>query len=278
MDARVTHIRLAYAGPPKALRTGLCHREGTKPENRPSVLVSYIYLKEWQRARHECDIREWVMDSGAFSAFKSGKKIDLQQFIDTCLELLDHDPLLVEVYGLDVIDDWERGLRNVEEMWRQGIEAIPTYHKGEPEEVLLHIGQTYPKIALSGTGGQPMHRKEKVRFFGQCFTRVWPCKIHGFAVVDRECLRSMPFHSVDSSSWESGPTKFGSWRTMRSTKGRMSVRGSTHNLRDEVDWYLQEEQRARVRWRKQLSELDALEPPTGPLDGHGWGDWTRLRA
>lgn len=276
----MTHIRLAYSGPPHALRTGLGPRPGVAPGNLPTVLVSYVYLKQWQAARHEYDVREWVMDSGAFSAFKSGKHIDLQEFIDVVLEIQETDPSLVEVFGLDVIDDWEQGLRNVEEMWRQGVKAIPTYHRGEPEEVLLHIGDVYPKIAVSGTGGRPMHRNEKVRFFNQCLTRVWPAKVHGFAVVDEECLRAIPFHSVDSSSWESGPTKWGTWRTMKPTKaGRVSVRGSRHNLRDEVDWYLSQEQRCRVRWRKQLSQCEAASGAKhGPLEGLGWREWSRLRA
>jgi len=274
----VTHIRLAYSGPPHALRTGLGPRPGVKPENLPSVLVSYVYLKQWLKSRHEYDVRDWVMDSGAFSAFKSGKRIDLQEFINVCLELQAVDPTLVEVFGLDVIDSWEAGLRNVEEMWRQGVRAIPTYHKGEPEEVLLHLGETYPKIAVSGTGGKPMHRNEKIRFFNQCLSRVWPAKVHGFAVVDAACLRALPFHSVDSSSWESGPTKWGTWRTMKgNAKGRMSVRGSKHDLRDEVDWYLSEEQQARVRWRKQLGHLRGVPEKPGPVAGLGWEQWARLR-
>lgn len=275
----MTHVRLAYSGPPYALRTGLGPRPGVKPENLPSVLVSFVYLKQWLKNRHDYDVRDWVMDSGAFSAFKSGKHIDLQEFVDVVLELQAVDPTLVEVFGLDVIDSWEDGLRNVEEMWRQGVEAIPTYHKGEPEDVLSYLGETYPKIAVSGTGGVPMHRNEKIRFFSQCISRVWPCKVHGFAVVDAACLRAVPFHSVDSSSWESGPTKWGTWRTMKPTaEGRISVRGSKHNLRDEVDWYLSEEQQARVRWGKQFAQLDAVRPPPGPVDGHGWSEWDRLRA
>lgn len=270
----MTTVRLAHAGGTYSLQSSLGPRPGWKRDALPSLLVSFAYLSLWKRMRHQYEIRDWVMDSGAFTAFKAGKCVDLQRFTDVCLEYQESDPTMVEVFGLDVINDWEAGLRNVEEMWRQGVRAIPTYHKGEPEEVLLHLAKTYPKIAVSGTGGRRMHTTEKVRFFSQCFARVWPCKVHGFAVVDMEVLRRLPFHSVDSSSWESGPQRYATWRTRRGVgkQGKVSVRGSKQHLRDEIDWYLDKEGQARVRWRKQLRELDAVTPPAGPLTLGGWDD------
>ena len=39
------------------------------------------------------------------------------------------------------------------------------------------------------------------------------------------------------------------------TFGNMSVRGSSQNLRAEVEWYLRLEQRARQRWRKEMAMI-----------------------
>ena len=76
------------------------------------------------------------MDSGAFSAWKSGAQIDVTQYIATAKELLATDPTLSEVYALDVIGDHKATLKNVETMWEAGIAPIPTFHEGEPEKVL----------------------------------------------------------------------------------------------------------------------------------------------
>lgn len=264
----MTQIRLAYSGPAYALKTGLGPRPGLSHEDKPSMLVSYVFLKQWDKHRADYDIFDWAMDSGAYSAFHSGKVIDLQAFIDCCAERMANDKQLVEIFGLDVIGDWEAGMRNVEEMWRQGVPAIPTYHAGEPEELLIEIAKIYPKIAISGTGGKKWHKNTLLKFYKSCFARVWPVKVHGFAAVDVTLLRELPFHSVDSSTWESQVTKWAVWRT-RTGSGKnkkVSVRGSEHHLRDEVDWYLREERAARTRWRDQLKEMEvAAATKKGPV-------------
>ena len=119
-------------------------------ETLPALLVSYVYLPAFEEHRTKYAYRDWALDSGAFSAYSSGKTISLQAYIDCAKRLLEADPTLAEVFGLDVIGDWKAGLENCEEMRRQGIQAIPTYHYGEPEHVLKTIASEYPKIALGG--------------------------------------------------------------------------------------------------------------------------------
>ena len=218
----------------------------------PALLVSYVYLKPFLANKHKYVFRDWVMDSGGFSAWKSGTEINLQEYIDTCLRLLETDDKLTEVFALDVIGDWEASARNTEEMWRQGVPAIPAYHPGEPEAALLEMAKTYPKIALGGTVGT--HAKEKDRWIGQCFARVWPKKIHGFGVTGEPLLMKYPFHSVDATNWEMMPCAFGNWKAF----GKMSIRGSKQDLRAEVEWYLALERRVRARWVKEMKVLEEL--------------------
>jgi hypothetical protein len=84
---------------------------------------------------------------------------------------------------------------------------------------------------------------------------VWPKKIHGFGFGSETLILALPWHSVDATNWESGPCRWGNWKKY----GRMSVRGSYQNLRGEVEFYLDVERRARVKWRKQMQQLDELE-------------------
>lgn len=242
----MTTVRLATLGPPKAIAMGL---DGSV--DRPALLVSYVYLDAFLKNRDRYCYRDWVLDSGAFSAWKSGTEIDLQKYIDTCAKLIEEDSTLTEVFALDVIGDWEGTARNTEEMWRQGIPAIPAFHPGEPEDALMEMAKTYPKIALGGIVG--LHKKEKKRWVGQCFARVWPKKIHGFGVGSEELVMAFPFHSVDATNWELGPCAFGRWNSY----GKMSIRGSKQDLRVEVQWYLDLERKARNRWGKEMELLES---------------------
>jgi hypothetical protein len=225
----------------------------------PALLVSYVYVEPFLANRSAYCYRDWVMDSGAFSAHNAGTKIDLNQYIDACLELLANDPTLTEVFALDVIGNAEASLKNTEEMVRQGVPAIPTFHIGEPEEMLIHIAKNYPKIAL---GGVAMERGDlKFSFCEQCFARVWPKKIHGFGMSTEQLIYGLPFHSVDATNWEIGPCAFGNWQKF----GKMSVRGSNQDLRSQVKHYLSIEAKARVRWRKEMELLEKLSPTVRPV-------------
>jgi hypothetical protein len=230
-------------------------------DNRPALLVSYVYLKPFLANRHRYHYRDWVLDSGAFSAHNSGTEIRLQDYIDCCQRLKDEDQTLTEVFALDVIGDWKASLANCEAMWAQGVEAIPCYHVGEPESILKGIAKDYPKIALGGCVGY----RDKDHFAAQCFARVWPKKIHGFGFGSEKSVMALPWHSVDATNWEIGPCKFGRWQSY----GKMSVRGSKQNLRAEVEWYLALEQRARQRWKKEMTKLAATESPSVRLVANG---------
>jgi hypothetical protein len=248
----MTAVRLAVgAGPTATLARAL--REGA-PEDRPGLLVSYAYLAEWSRIRREARFRDWVLDSGAFSAHKSGTKIELAAYIETCKRLLATDPLLVEVFALDVIGDWRASLRNCEAMWRDGVRAIPCFHGGEPWDVLIGLARDYPKIALGGVVG--WRAQPKLAWVGQCFARAWPAKIHGFGMSGVTMLRSFPFHSVDATNWEMGPCAFGQWATYGRVHG---LKSHSVSLRVEVDHYLKLERETRWRWRNELARLEAME-------------------
>jgi len=218
----------------------------------PGLLVSFAYLKHFREARDQYPMRDWVLDSGAFTAWTKGKQVDLSEYIDTALELRAEDPLLTEVFALDVIGDHEGSLRNCEEMHRQGVNAIPCFHVDEPEEALIEMAAKYDKIALGGMVGF----KSKRAFAEQCFARVYPKRIHGFGVGAQSDIVSLPWHSVDASNWDIGPNRYGRWNRF----GNLSIRGSK-SMRSEVDHYLRVERTARQRWGREFAS-HGWTPPT----------------
>lgn len=232
-------------------------------ESWPALLVSYWYIKGFLERQSEYAYRDWMLDSGAFSAYNSGKPIDLQEYIDFCLDIKAKDETLVEIIALDVIGSGEGSLKNAWEMKRQGVDAMPVFHIGEDWEILKEYGKNWDKVGLSCRFGEPV--KESMRFYEQCFARIWPKKCHSFGWVGEKMLMTFPFHSSDSADWEIKPCQFGTWRAFgaKGSTAYMNVRGSKQNLRVEVEWYLDLERRLREKWRKQMEQLDAL-PSVSP--------------
>src|SRR5687768_9801946 len=135
-------VRLAFSGYRRPAAVSAC--AGWEEGRQPALLCSYWYIANFDKRREQMSFRDWVLDSGAFSAFNSGAKIELAAYTDFCAERLASDPKLSEVFALDVIGDWRAGRRNVDEMWRRGVPAIPCYHAGEPWEVLLDYAKEFP--------------------------------------------------------------------------------------------------------------------------------------
>jgi hypothetical protein len=215
-----------------------------------------VYVKAFLAERGGLVYRDWVLDSGAFSAHTSGTHIDLDAYIAFCKHMLGTDTSLTEVFALDVIGNPEASRVNCEKMWEAGVPAIPCFHYGSPVEFLTEMARRYPKIAIGGCA--TMASAAKLEFAKQVFARVWPKKIHGFGFGTEEQILTFPFHSVDASTWEMGPCAFGRWRQF----GKLSVRGGKQNLKGEIRAYMEIEARARVRWRKEMSLLEGGSPPT----------------
>jgi len=245
----MTTVRLAVTGSAKPERITLPACEPCPPP----ILVSYFYLPWFDKIRDTIYFRDWVMDSGAFSAANSGAEIDLSEYIDCCLERLENDPKLIEVYSLDVIGDHGASMRNWQKMLDAGVPAIPTFHFGSAWSALDEIKHA-PKIALGGMVGK--HAAHKLKWAEQCFARVWPKRIHGFGLASKDILSKLPFHSVDATNWILSPSRYGRWKAYPDFK---SGKGPSKNLRAEVEWYLKLERELQARWSKVLAGI----PDTG---------------
>jgi hypothetical protein len=263
-------LDLAQLPEPKESPTVYLATPGTKPNHpamialakygpklKPSILLSYHYLrktKDWRDDIKDWGYTDWVLDSGAYTAHSQGFTIDVEEYIEFCLEALQHQTRLTMVFGLDVIGDEKKTLKNCERMWEAGIPAVPTYHVDEPEAYLKYIAQEFPKIAL---GGVAARQGMKLKWAEQCFARVWPKKIHGFAYGTPQSILRLPFHTTDSSNWERGPLQWGEWYSFtRDLSCSFKFRGlKDQNLLPEIEHYLKVQARARVKWRDEMEQL-----------------------
>lgn len=238
----------------------LIGRKGVEqiPQTRlPALLISYAFLKGFLKNIGGYAMREWVLDSGAFSAKNSGTVVTVDGYLEAIADLRQTLPERLrpkEIYALDVIGDAEASLANCRNMWARGVEAIPTYHYQDGDEgILREMLAGYEKIAIGGVA--KLNHNTKLKFCEQVFARAWPKKIHGFGCASEDMVMSLPFHSVDSTSWESGPCCYGNWRGLGG-RGTLSWRGSSQNLRVEIEYYLDLEEKARWRWQKEMAQLE----------------------
>jgi hypothetical protein len=252
-QAMSTTVRLAYstAGPHAFDK----YTAQAAPEAMPALLVSYFYIKQFDSSRQYFDrMRDWSMDSGAFSAHNSGKAIDILQYIDTCKQRLAEDAKLTEVFSLDVIGDWRASWKATDQMWKAGVKAIPTFHYGEPWDVLKDMARSFPKISIGGV--VKINVKEKLRWVEQVFSRVWPAKVHGLGIHSEQILMKVPFHSCDATNWAVGPACFGRYSAfggdMPGIRGKDKLAAG---VASEIAHFVQMERNVQSRWRKTFEDL-----------------------
>lgn len=173
-------------------------------------LESYHYIhkpKAVERIRR--DGVKVFLDSGAFSAFSLGVKVDLPKYCDYILRNLD---IIEHVDGqplasvLDAIGDCDGTYRNQMEMERHGVRPLPCFHYGEPEEALEYYVANYSYITIGGMVpiSTPQLKLWLDRLWAKYLTNpdgTPKIKVHGFGLTSLPLMMRYPWYSVDSSTW-----------------------------------------------------------------------------
>lgn len=142
-----------------------------------------------------------LIDSGAFSEFNSGKKIDLvaySEWADRWKNKVD------AVAGLDDISgDWRKSLKNYE----QFPQGFPTYHEADPSELLLDLlALAKERNGWIGLGmTPPRHGKET--WMRETTDRI-PEGFHVHGWASRGYTHIKRLDSVDSTNWWRDGMKF----------------------------------------------------------------------
>jgi hypothetical protein len=153
-----------------------------------------------------------MIDSGAFSAWNSGKTVDIDAYKDFALKL----PNTFWFVNLDVIPRTgadsaeirrcaEAGYENYLYLCRFVKNVMPVYHYGEDLQFLERYLDLAPIIGISPANdtSEPIKR----RFIAGCFDRalrIYPGQIpkyHGFGYTSYDGMLKFPFYSVDSTSY-----------------------------------------------------------------------------
>lgn len=177
----------------------------------PYFLESYYYLTKGKTTKRVRDDGvKLFIDSGAFTAYTKGIEIDLNEYIDYChknADIIEHISVLDRIDFDSPATAIKETYRNLVEMERQGLkDVVPTYHIGEPEEVLDFYVKNYKYISIGGMVGVSLKRT----MFA--LDRIWhlyltdddgfpKVNVHGFGITSLPAMLRYPWYSVDSSTW-----------------------------------------------------------------------------
>jgi hypothetical protein len=186
--------------------------DAKKQEKTESFLCTYAYPREimehnslWEDCRPRV-----IIDSGAFTAFTSGKVIDPRDYVKWALEFQsrwEHKMKSLVFMNLDVIGDDEKSDQNLKLIEAMGLKVIPIFTYQADIKYLRKYIQEYDYIALGGLVGKK--DADLKAWLDYCFSQVMNYKkqtgilrkIHLLGVTKNWVLLRYPCFSSDSSTW-----------------------------------------------------------------------------
>lgn len=170
-----------------------------------SILIAYPYFKP-DVVRKMASIPKsryrLIVDSGAFTAWNIGKKIELDEyckFLDSIEHLRPFNAVQLDVFG-----DPEASYKNFLIMRKRGYDVMPVFTRGESLERLDEYYRETDYIMFGGIviGGK---NKNYVKWW---LNRNKGRKAHWLGFVNMPFIKHYKPESVDSSSW-CGAARYG---------------------------------------------------------------------
>jgi hypothetical protein len=193
----------------------------------PYVLNSFAYSKALDKLTYRP--KDLTLDSGAFTAWNSGKSVDIVEYAEWCLQWQAKNPSLRAV-NLDVIPGeagrtstpqerklgMEQSLKNADYLRGRGISIEEVFHQDEPYEFLDHLVSRLPKgDVLCISPRNDVSKKKRLLWLQNTLSHLVKTvgrdnlpKMHGLAVTSKDLMLAFPFYSADSSTY-STPARFG---------------------------------------------------------------------
>lgn len=160
------------------------------------VLLSYACYSDWQD-RYQASYRRILIDSGAYTEFTTGRKIDIGKYADWAARWTGHADAIA---GLDSIKgDWRQSLKNYEKFPA----GFPTFHETDPPELLSElIPMARERGGWIGLGMLPDTRRKRAGegwLRNACEQIPEGIHVHGWAMRAYTHIRRLD--SVDSTNW-----------------------------------------------------------------------------
>lgn len=164
--------------------------------NKLNILVAYPYMKKEAISilKENEDQIQFVLDSGAFTAWKAGKSINVDDYCKF-IESLPFKPW--KYFNLDVIGDSEASFKNYEIMRERGFNPIPIFTRGENIEMIDKYYETSDILGIGGLVGTPKNKG----FVKGVMSKIGDRKVHWLGFNAKDFIIHYKPYMCDSSSW-----------------------------------------------------------------------------
>lgn len=171
-----------------------------------NLLVSYSFFNPnvSQFFLNNQDTTRFVLDSGAFTAWKAGKPIHL----DTYCKFLESLPVKPwRYFALDVIGNPDATMKNYQIMLSRGFNPIPVFTRGDELSVIDEYYKTSDVVGLGGLVGTQNNKG----YVKSLMSIIGDRKTHWLGFTNIDFIRHYKPYMCDSSTISSG-VRFGEAR------------------------------------------------------------------
>lgn len=171
------------------------------------ILTSFFYADTFTQSVVIPNCRDFLLDSGAFTFFSSGKTVDWNAYVEEYADFILRNDIK-HFFELDI--DALIGFKNVLSLrekleGRTGRKCIPVWHKGRGLEEWRRMCEAYDYVAIGGIASGEIS-KQQYQFFPALLKEAKErgAAVHGLGFTSVANLKKYRFDTVDSSSWTSG--------------------------------------------------------------------------
>lgn len=167
------------------------------------VLFSYAYVKpkmmELLSQKSVYENFDIVVDSGAFTAFKTGRTIDIGEYIKFITEL----PFPVKHYfTLDSIGNTDVTRKNYDILCKEGLEPIPIFTRGDTRSNFEYYHESRGLVGIGGIAGTHGNKDYLIDLYNSGMLK--DKNVHWLGFIIHDFLLHYKPYSCDTSSWTTG--------------------------------------------------------------------------
>lgn len=167
-----------------------------KEEAKLRILIAWPYMSKdvIEFLKENQKNITFLLDSGAFTAWKAGKELKVEDYI-AFIKSLPFKPW--RYFNLDKIGDPEGSHENYVKMLKAGLKPLPVFTRGESPEMLEEYYKTSDVVGIGGLVGTQGNKA----FVKGIMEHVGDRKVHWLGFNSKEHLAHYKPYMCDSSSW-----------------------------------------------------------------------------
>lgn len=168
------------------------------------LLISYYYLRRKDTLgiiKKVCS--ELLVDSGAHS-FQKGTRVEWESYTKEYAEWIKENdcPQILGYFEMDMdnIIGYEKVLYLRKILENVSNKIIPVWHQNRGCTNFKEMCRQYKFASITGFKNEDIKDEQYIMFLK--YARKYNCKIHCLGMTRTNILNTVPFYSVDSSSWK----------------------------------------------------------------------------